>query len=174
MSMQLTFAQKINSRAQRLLPFGLTMILLMFGLTPTYVPGFSQITPMYALVAVYFWSIYRPDLLGYGSGFIIGTVEDLLSGAPLGVGALTLLLTQWTVFNQKKFFYAKPFVVTWFAFAIVAFGASILKWVCVGAIGGGGFTPFGDLFAAYLVTTAAYPVISWIFSKVKVGLLEEL
>jgi len=171
--MQSTFSQKISGRAQRILPFGLTVIVLMFGLTPTHVPGLSQIAPMYALIAVYFWSIYRPDLLGYGSGFAIGTLEDLLTGVPLGVGALTLLLTQWIVFNQQKFFHAKPFIVTWFAFVLVAFGAAVLKWICVAVIGGSGLTPFGSLFAAYLVTVAVYPVISWLFSKAQSGLLEE-
>ena len=172
--MQPTVWQKVDSRARRILPFGLTMIVLLFGLTPTYVPGLSQITPMYALIAVYFWSIYRPDLLGYGSGFAIGVLEDLLTGAPLGVGALTLLLTQWIVFNQQKFFHAKPFAVTWFTFVLVAFGAAFLKWICIGLVEESGLTPFGDLFAAYLITVAVYPVIAWLFSKAQTGLLDEL
>jgi rod shape-determining protein MreD len=171
--MQSTVWQKVDSRARRILPFGLTMIVLLFGLTPTHIPGLAQITPMYALVAVYFWSIYRPDLLGYGSGFAIGVLEDLLTGAPLGAGALTLLLTQWVVFNQQKFFHAKPFVVTWFAFVLVAFGAAFLKWFCIGLVTESGFTPFGDLFAAYLITVAVYPVIAWLFSKAQTGLLVE-
>lgn len=170
---QRTFIQKLDSRARNILPFGLTMIVLLFGLTPTYLPGLAQVTPLYTLVAVYFWAVYRPDLLGYGFGFALGILEDLLTGAPLGVGALVLLLTQWVVFNQHKFFHAKPFAITWFAFVIVAFGAALLKWVCIGLITDGGFTPFGDLFVAYLITVAMYPVIAWLFSKAQTGLLAE-
>ena len=165
--------QKVEARARNILPFGLTVVVMLFGLTPTYVPGLAQITPMYSLVAIYFWAIYRPDLLGYGIGFAVGVLEDLLTGAPLGVGALTLLLTQWVVFNQQKFFHAKPFAITWFAFALVALGAALLKWFCVGLITASGFTPFGDLMAAYLITVAAYPVIAWLFSKAQTGLLVE-
>ena len=88
--------------------------------------------------------------------------------------ALTLLLTQWVVFNQQKFFHAKPFAVTWFAFVIVALGAAFLKWICIGLVEESGFTPFGDLFTAYLITVAVYPVIAWLFSKAQTGLLDEL
>jgi rod shape-determining protein MreD len=171
--MQPTVWHKFDTRARRILPFGLTMIVLLFGLTPTHVPGLAQITPMYALIAVYFWSIYRPDLLGYGSGFAIGVLEDLLTGSPLGVGALTLLLTQWVVFNQQKLLHAKSFAVTWFTFVLVAFGAAFLKWLCIGLVAESGFTPFGDLFSAYLMTVTVYPVIAWLFSKAQTGLLEE-
>ena len=168
-----TTLQKLDARARMILPFGLTVVVLLFGLTPTYLPGLAQITPMYTLVAIYFWAIYRPDLLGYGLGFGTGILEDLLTGAPLGVGALTILLTQWVVFNQQKFFHAKPFAITWFAFGLVAFGAMLLKWVCIGLVTTSGFTPLGDLFAAYLITLAVYPIIAWLFSKARTGLLVE-
>ncbi len=171
--MQSTAWQKVDSRARRILPFGLTIILVLFGLTPTHVPGLSQITPMYALVAVYFWSIYRPDLLGYGAGFAIGVIEDLLTGTPLGVGSLTLMLTQWIVFGQHKFFLAKSFLVTWFTFVLVAFGAALLKWLSIGVVMDSGFTPVGDLVGCYLITSAVYPIIAWLFSKAQTGLLEE-
>ena len=170
---QISLWHKIDSRARRILPFGLTLIVLLFGLTPTHLPDFAQITPMYALVSVYFWSIYRPDLFGYGSGFGIGILEDLLTGTPLGIGTLTILLTQWVVFNQHKFFHAKPFVVTWCTFVLVALAAASLKWICIGLFEENGFTPFWDLFVAYLVTVTIYPIIAWLFSKAKTGLLED-
>jgi rod shape-determining protein MreD len=83
------------------------------------------------------------------------------------------LLIQWVVFNQHKFFHAKPFVITWFAFGLVAFGAVLLKWVGVGLVSSSGPTPFGDVFASYLITVAVYPIIAWLFSKVRSGLLDE-
>ena len=67
--MQATLLQRMDSTARRLVPFGVTLVLMLFALTPTYMPGLSHITPMYALMAVYFWTIYRPDLLGYGATF---------------------------------------------------------------------------------------------------------
>jgi rod shape-determining protein MreD len=171
--MQATVLQRIDGTARRFVPFGVTLILMLFALTPTYVPGLSHITPMYALMAVYFWSIYRPDLLGYGATFAIGVLEDLLAGTPLGSGALILLLCQRVVFHQQKFFNTKPFGVMWLAFALVAAGASLLRWICVGLVENGGFTPVGEMVAAYFMTVALYPVVGWFLAKAHMKLVAQ-
>jgi rod shape-determining protein MreD len=171
--MQATVLQRMDGAARKLVPFGVTLVLMLFSLTPTYIPGLSHITPLYALMAVYFWSIYRPDLLGYGPTFAIGILEDLLAGTPLGSGALILLLCQRLVFSQQKFFNNKPFGVVWLAFALVAAGASLLRWLCVGLVETSGFTPVGELAAAYFMTVAMYPVIGWCLAKAHMKLLAQ-
>ena len=145
--MQLSVLQRIDIGARRLVPFGMTLVLMLFAMTPTYIPGLSHITPMYGLMAVFFWSIYRPDLLGYGTVFAIGILEDLLTGAPLGSGALILLLCQRTVLSQQKFFNAKPFGIFWLAFALLARRAA-LALDLRGPRGASGFTPFGSMFTS--------------------------
>lgn len=171
--MQATVLQRMDTTARRLVPFGVTLILMLFSMTPTYIPGLSHITPMYALMAVYFWSIYRPNLLGYGSTFAIGVLEDLLSGTPLGSGALILLLCKRVVFSQQKFFNNKPFGIMWGAFALLAAGGALLRYLCVGLAATSGFTPPGEMFAAYLMTIAMYPVVGWLLAKAHVKLLAQ-
>ncbi|MBY0508717.1 MAG: rod shape-determining protein MreD [Rhodospirillaceae bacterium] len=171
--MQATILQRMDGAARRLVPFGVTLVLMLFAMTPTYVPGLSHITPLYALMAVYFWSIYRPDLLGYGSTFAIGVLEDLLAGTPLGSGALILLLCQWIVLHQQKFFNNKPFGVMWLAFALVAAGASLLRWLCVGLVETSGFTPVTEMAASYLMTVAIYPIVGWFLAKAHMKLLAQ-
>ncbi len=171
--MQATVIQRMDITARRLVPFGVTLVLMLFAMTPTYVPGLSHVAPMYALMAVYFWSIYRPDLLGYGSTFAIGILEDLLAGTPLGSGALILLLCQRVVFHQQKFFNNKPFGIIWLAFALVAAGAALLRWLCVGLVATSGFTPIGQMSTAYLMTVAAYPIVGWLLAKAHMKLLSQ-
>ncbi len=171
--MQQTFLQRLDGNARRVVPFGLTLILMLFAMTPTYIPGLSHVTPMYALIAVYFWSVYRPDLLGYGAVFGIGLLEDLLAGTALGSGALILLLCQKIVLHQRKFFNAKPFGITWLAFVLVAFGASLLRWVCVGVAGASGFMPFGEMITSFAMTAALFPVIAWLLAKAQMKLLAQ-
>jgi rod shape-determining protein MreD len=171
--MQPTSLQYMDGAARRAVPFALTLFLMLFALTPTYVPGLSDVAPMLTLMCVYFWSIYRPDLLGYGAAFGIGILEDLLVGTPLGSGALVLLLCQRVVVHQQKFFNSKPFVVTWAAFAFVALGAALIRWLCVGLVASGGFTPIGALFVAYLISVAIYPLVAWLLAKAQMKLLAE-
>src|SRR4051812_6547521 len=103
MLLQPTALQRMDMLARRMVPFALTLTLMLFALTPAQIPALSHLTPMYALAAVYFWSIYRPDLIGYGTVFGLGILEDLLTGTPLGSSALVLLLCQYVVFQQPKF-----------------------------------------------------------------------
>ncbi len=168
-----TFLQRVDLGARRLMPFGITLILMLFAMTPTYISGLSHITPMYAFMAVYFWSIYRPDLLGYGTVFFIGILEDLLAGTPLGSSALILLVCQRVVFSQQKFFNSRPFGLIWAAFALLALAASIIRWVCVGLAGSSGFTPFGTMMAGALMTIALYPIVAWVMAKAQMNLLTQ-
>ncbi len=171
--MQATLLQRMDGTARRFVPLGVTLILMLFALTPTYIPGLANITPMYALMAVYFWAIYRPDLLGYGATFSIGVLEDLVAGTPLGSGALVLLLCQRVVFHQQKFFNNKPFGVIWLAFATVAVGAGLLRWLCVGLVAPSGFTPIGQTFTSILMSVAMYPVVGWFLAKSHMKLLAQ-
>jgi rod shape-determining protein MreD len=169
--MQPTLLQSIDMAARRALPAALTLLLMLFALTPTHVPGFASVMPMFALMAIYFWAIYRPENLGYGAAFGFGLLQDLLSGGPIGASALVFLLCQFVVLNQQKFFNAKPFVVIWFGFVFVAAGATLLRWLAVGLIAPSGFTPVGPMFASYLITVALFPVVGWLLAKAQVKLM---
>lgn len=154
-----------------ILPFGLTVILVLYSLTPSNLPGFSEIAPMYSLVAVYFWTLYRPEQFGYILAFSIGMLEDVLTGMPIGITALTLLLAQWLVFNQQMFFHGKSFIITWYAFFIVCAGAFFIKWFFINFIQGSGFSGDGNIVVSYLMTIVVYPVIAWLFSKIQLALV---
>ena len=171
--MQPTVQQRLDVGGRALVPFTLTLCLMLFSMAPTQIPGFSHVTPMYSLAAVYFWTIYRPDLIGYGTVFAIGLLEDLLVGTPLGSSALILLLCQYLVLRQQKFFHAKSFGVFWLSFGVIVLGAGLIKWTCVGMVARSGLTPFGDLIASVLLTAAAYPVIAWLLAKTQMTLLAE-
>lgn len=169
--MQSTLLQSVDMSARKALPAALTLLLLLLALTPTHLPGLSPVMPMFALMAVYFWSIYRPELLGYGAVFGFGLLEDLLTATPIGSTALVFLLTQWIVLRQQKFFNAKPFAVTWFAFVFVAAGAALIRWTAVGIVSASGFTPAGPILVSCLITVALYPPVAWLLAKTQVKLL---
>ena len=43
-------------------------------------------------ILVYYWSLRRPESLGYGFIFLSGLISDVVFGSPLGINALTLLI----------------------------------------------------------------------------------
>jgi rod shape-determining protein MreD len=171
--MHQTAWQKMDGVARRSVPFGLTIFLLLFGLTPSHIPAFSAVGPMLTLMAVYFWAVYRPDAFGYGFAFAVGVAEDLLAGTPLGSTALVLMLCQWIVFNQQKFFNGRPFYVVWMAFCLVALGAAAIKWLAVGMFSPAGFVGPGPALMSAVMTMAVYPLVGWLLAKMQLKLMAQ-
>ncbi len=60
--------------------------------------------PLFSLMAVYFWCLVRPDLMSPGWAFLIGLVEDILSGGPPGVWAASYVATYAVIDRQRDAF----------------------------------------------------------------------
>lgn len=155
---------RLDSFARQLTPFGLTLILVMIGLVPSHLPGFAHVAPMLPLMAIYHWTIYRPELMPAAAVFVIGLVEDALVGTPLGVNALIFLIAYGIVLTQRRFFVGKSFPIVWLGFALVGAGVGVIQWALISAIhvvlvdGRAGFFQ-------YLVTLGAFPFLSWFFVR---------
>ena len=171
--MRPTFWQRLDTFARHQVPMVTTLLLVLVAIIPSHVPGLVRIGPMLSLIAVYYWAAHRPDLMGYGVVFAVGLLEDTISGAPLGIGSLVLLLVHAGVVHQYKFFNGKSFTVTWGAFVLVAGGASLLRWLSISAVNGAFVSPEAP-FYAYLMTVAMYPVIGWLLVRLHIALLRDV
>jgi rod shape-determining protein MreD len=171
--MRPTFWQRLDAFARHQVPVVVTLVLMLVSVIPSHTAGLAQIGPMLSLISVYYWAVYRPDLLGYGAVFAIGLLEDTIGGTPLGVGSLMLLLVHAVVVTQYKFFHGKSFTVTWWAFVVVAAFASVVRWLCISALQGTFVSPQAPLYA-YLMTVALYPVIGWLLVRLHYHLLRDV
>jgi rod shape-determining protein MreD len=66
------------------LPIATTMLAALLSIEPLHLDGYAALTPAFTLMATYYWTIYRPDLLSAPLLFLIGTIQDLLSGRTAG------------------------------------------------------------------------------------------
>ncbi len=62
------------------LPIVTTVLAALLSIEPLHLDGYAALTPAFTLMATYHWTIYRPDLLPAPLLFLIGTIQDLLSG----------------------------------------------------------------------------------------------
>ncbi|GEO82672.1 rod shape-determining protein MreD [Pararhodospirillum oryzae] len=162
---QPTLWQRLDWLARTLVPGGLTLVMLLISVAPSRLPGFVHVTPMVALICVYYWAVTRPGALGYGTAFLLGLVEDSLTGVPLGLSSLAFLITQATVASQYKYFLGKPFLVTWWAFFLIAAGIALFKGLALSAYHGQLITMTALVFST-LLTIAMYPPFAWLLSRV--------
>ncbi len=171
--MRPTVWHRVDVLLRHQVPVLLTLLLLLVSVVPAHVPGLTRFGPMLTMISVYYWAVHRPDLMGYGTVFAIGLLEDLVAGTPLGVGALSLLVVQGVVVSQYKFFYGKAFTVTWWAFILIAAGAVVVKWLCVSIVYGSVLDSDAALMA-YLMTVAFYPPVAWLLARTQLAFLRDL
>ncbi|MCK4939019.1 MAG: rod shape-determining protein MreD [Rhodospirillaceae bacterium] len=154
------FLQRLDLIARGSTPFVLTALLIVMSAIPTRIPEFAHIAPMLPLMAIYHWSIYRPDLLPAWAVFIAGLMQDALVGTPFGVNALVFLAVHMVVLSQQVFFTGKSFAVVWIGFAMVSAAAFVLTWALVSGFFGQS-TGLMNMFFQYLVTLGTFPVLTW-------------
>jgi rod shape-determining protein MreD len=156
------FWNRVDLFARGLTPFALSLLLVVLSLVPVRLPGLSPITPWVTLIAVFFWTAHRPDLLPLGAVFLLGLFADLAGGGPLGVTSLALMVAQLVVKAQRRHILPHPFIVQWVIFALVALLAEALLVILHVMAYTQALDPGPALFQA-LMTIALYPLVAWIF-----------
>lgn len=164
------FWAQVERIGRNLSPFALTLALILVSVIPLRLPGFAPVTPVVALMAVYYWSIYRPDLFPVAAVFFVGVVQDTFNGTPLGLSSLVLMLVQAVVVSQRRFFHGKVFLVEWWGFMLVAPGAMLITWMLASLFYGVILVP-RPLGFQLLLTIALYPCLTWLLARAQHHLL---
>lgn len=158
--------QRETGLFSRITPFATTLLFVLVSVVPLQIPGFAAVTPSFALMAIFHWTCYRPDLMPLSAVFVLGLLLDLLNGTPyVGTSALLLLLVRTAVLSQRRHFVNREFSTLWLGFLVVAAGYFAFAWAMVSLIHLRllGVRPF--IFQAVL-TVACFPVGSYFLARV--------
>jgi rod shape-determining protein MreD len=161
---------RVNSGLARLLPIATTVTAALIAIMPMRIPGYAALTPAFALMAAYHWTIYRPDLLPASGLFVIGFAEDLLTGGLVGVNALLLLLARAAVLRQRHHFVNRTFPFVWSGFTLLAIAAMLGLWTlhCMLQLSLSGFRT--TVFRTVL-TIAIFPAASFVLGRTQRALM---
>ncbi len=168
--MKLVLLQRDVGLINRLMPTLTTVLCVITSVIPAPLPTFIAATPFFALMAVYFWTLYRPELLPFPAVFAAGLLLDILQDAPLGISSLILLLAYALVLSQREQLLMRRFTVVWVGFLVVATAAAALQWGVVSLFYGMVLDIRAFLFQGVL-TVAAYPVVSYLLGRLQQMLL---
>ncbi len=161
--------QKLGNGLRSLAPTAASFLFVLFGVLP-WSSAYS-FAPAFALIVVFYWALHRPELLPPAVVFGLGLIHDALSGEPLGLTALALLIAYGTVRSQRRHLIDKPLVVSWFAFATVAIAYAGLLWI-VAALRAGIVIDAAPAFMQAFVSVVLYPIFAWLLSLIRRGLPE--
>jgi rod shape-determining protein MreD len=153
---------RLDLLARQLTPSMLTLILVIISVVPMRILNFSTVVPLLPLMSVYHWAIFRPRLLPAYAVFLIGILQDILTGSPIGVNSFVFLLVYGAVLSQKRFFTGKSFFILWLGFSLIAAGASGLNWLAVSILNVS-VVEFHTAVFQYLLTLGFFPAVAWVF-----------
>ena len=156
--------QRLDVMTRRSTPVMLTLILVVLNQVPFHIPWFAEVMPLLPLIAIYHWTVYRADLLPPYAVFIVGILQDLLTGAPLGLHAVVYLGVYGTVLSQQGFFSCRAFFTVWLGFGLIAAAASAAGWVLVSAWNVA-LLEARAVFYQYLLTVGVFPLVAWVFLR---------
>ena len=161
---------RVNSSLARLLPLATTLFAAVIAILPVGVPGYAALTPAFTLMAVYHWTIYRPDLLPPIGLFAIGLAQDLLGGAPVGVSALLLLVARAVVLRHRRYCVNRTFPFVWTGFMLLAVTAMAGLWG-LHSLMQLTVLDFRPTVFRTVLTVAIFPVASFALGRTQRGLM---
>lgn len=154
-------------------PAVITALLMLPSVLPIEGPALGEITPMLTVMAVFYWSIYRPELLPPWIAFAIGLIQDLVSGGPVGLNALILVLVAAYVAGQRRVFLARSFIVGWGGFTLTALAIAACSWILASIYFGSVLRPAPLLMQA-LATVLLYPALVWLLGRAQITMMRQI
>jgi rod shape-determining protein MreD len=146
------------------LPIVTTVLAALLSIEPLHLDRYAALTPAFTLMATYYWTIYWPELLPALWLFLIGTVQDLLSGGLPGETAVTLLLARAIVLPQRHHFVDRPFPFIWAGFTLLTAGAMLFSWTLHSLLSTELLDFRGPVLRAVL-TISVFPLASFLLGR---------
>jgi len=171
--MKPTLWRRLDTLARQLVPSVSIFLLMLIGVVPLHIPALHAVAPALPLIAVFYWTLYRPDLLPAVAVFAAGLLQDILFGLPLGVSACMLVLVHAAVTTQHRFFLGKSFGIIWLGFSLVAAGALTLAWLATSAYNAT-LIPADAIAFQALTTIGFYPILCWLLLRCQATLLRQV
>lgn len=164
---------RLDILTRLLTPFLLTLVLVILNIVPLQIPGFSSVVPLLPLMAIYYWAVYRSELLPAYAVFGIGLLHDIFSGTPIGINTIVFLLVYGVVNWQHRFLFGKSFAVIWLGFGVVSAGAFVLTWALNSLWNYTLLEPSAVLYE-YLLTLGVFPGLAWLFMRWQQFIIRQL
>ena len=156
---RLTVGRRLDIAWRHAFPVITSLLLMLLSIAHFGLWGQAALLPTVALTCVWFWSLFRPAAMSPPVVFLLGLMLDLLGFLPLGVGAVTMLVTHGIAHRSRRLLSRQGFTVVWLIFITVACDIAALNWVLVSLLTLSIEPPGPVLFQAGLAA-AMYPAVA--------------
>ena len=156
----------IFNTGRQIVPVTSMFLLALVGSMPVGPSHAFEIFPMLNIITIFYWTIYRPDLFPPVVLFLIGLIDDVVMGTPLGLMASVFLFAYGITLSQRQFFIRKPFYVTWLGFSIISAFCVFFIWALVASFAGRSGIVIAP-FIKYTITLLSFPSAVWLLVRIQ-------
>lgn len=164
------FWQRLDHGLRLSMPAAVSFMMALFSIMAWPIPYLGPVMPPLAFIALYYWSTYRPDLLPPSIAFLLGVLNDIINGLPMGVSALLFTIAQQIILRQRRFFSGHSFFMLWSGFALAASVMMIAEWIVIGLVRWQ-TVPFLPVLMQTVIAIIVFPLPCWILIRLQRGLL---
>jgi len=133
---------------------------------PVRLAGGAVPTPAIPILVIFYFAIRNPALLRSPAIFVVGLVQDLLTGGPLGVWALSYLAALYAVRDQREFFLGRDRAMMWLGAALASTVSGLTLWA-MSSILSAQFAPPGPVAYQMAITALLYPLAALAFGAIE-------
>ena len=163
------FFSFLEDTARDQVPMITIIVLVLISVPPLYLPHYGGIAINFSLIGLFYWSVYKPQLIHLFAAFLLGLFYDFLAGGPVGMFALIFVVSRALLGVYCGRLGAANFLSLWFGFFLFVVGTSFTGWLASSLWYGAFLDPVSVLFHTIL-TVASFPfgmvLLVWISRKV--------
>jgi rod shape-determining protein MreD len=158
--------QRLDLWLRAAMPAITALLMALLGVSAWPFPYLEPVMPPLAFIALFYWSAHRPDLFPPILAFSIGFLNDLISGAPLGLSALLFTIAHQIIWRQRSLFAGHSFLMLWAGFSLAATLMIFAQWGLMGVLSWQ-FAPLLPVFLQTVLAVAFFPLPCWVFIQIQ-------
>ena len=142
-----------------------TLFLLLVFRVPFSDSDAGMYIPLFSLIFTYYFRLHYPRAGRLWFIFVLGLLEDYLSGGYLGLTPLILMLISAVFERQRKVFLQGSFVAEIIIFLVFSLSISVIYWILTSFIEAE-FIPSLPFFIQGLITALVFPLYVFLVGRI--------
>jgi rod shape-determining protein MreD len=148
-----------------IVPVALGILGVLVANFPVSFLGGHVAPPLLGFMPLYFWGMVRPDLMSPFWAFVLGFLEDVLSGGPPGVWAASYLAAYYMIDSQRDMLASLSGVGALTGFAVAALIACFSAYVIVCLLSAT-VLPLAPMLGELAITVIVYVFAVFVFGAI--------
>ena len=118
------------------------------------------------MIVVYFYVLKYPDQLGYGHIFLVGIINDVVTGIPLGTTSVSYLILCFFTSYIRNVTLRSKMSAEWFAFIPALFFSNLVYFIIINNFTNLSFY-YVELLRNSFFSFLFFPIFYYIFNKLE-------